>query len=143
MDKVDKMKIADKIDKLKIVETVLYKHFAHAIDKVVQQAIKDAAAELVTLIPPEYFEQLARKKDNEQNTPRGVKIDIDKVDMDDREYTFIITDWIAEKKGLPAQFVTQEVEDMTTKAILVKFQGKEIWIPKSQVLAVYALEVEQ
>ena len=133
--------LGDKISHLERVKAVLHKHFAYEIDAVIQKAIQKAAAELLAIIPSEYLKQLEEKSAIKENTPRGVKIPADEV-IPGHQYTFVLTNWIADKKQLPTQFTTKDIEDITTKALLIKYQGKEIWVPKSQIVAVYLEDKE-
>jgi len=72
-------------------------------------------------------------------SPSGKKISLDDVDLDDKTYFFVLTSWIAKQKNVP---VTVEclVEEVTTKAIQVKYNDKLIWLPKSQIKEVWREE---
>jgi len=89
-------------------------------------------------------EQPKKKQEQKQEAivPRGKKILMyDEIDIDDKKYIFVLTSWIAKQKGIP-ETIQCLVEEVTTKAVQIKYNDKLIWLPKSQIKEVWREESE-
>lgn len=99
---------------------------------IIEEAAKQTKAE------QKRSKEKTQEKEQAPIVPQGKKITVDDINLDGK-YFFILNNWIANQKNVPRTIVCN-VAEVTTKAVQIKYAGKEIWLPKSQIKEVWREE---